>query len=483
MTLLRLSGSVACRRCRESMAAGDPAVARVTAISDVLRWSAYHPDCLLDVDCSTLLAALSEDAPAVVDMSASFSEPWALESAAQGRAVSFDGKEELRNRALKRMSLLQRVQREAHERRVRKVVEGGSVVRRKDEIALDRKGRPRVELLWSAVGVDRMDADEVRQELLPDRTFASSLREYVLVDSGKHAPLRLPWEPLIGALFVVFSEVKLTRRAIERPLQWNAFGLPTPALWVIGPPGAARDNAEQQMRTFLDEAGFVGDEARCLVSDAISADAIAQLGAMLDDAFSIDAPPKRAVDARETLLATLESAVRDKRVATYSTALAQVTRRLRGMTPAMKARAADCAAACLTEESARKSALALLASQPHRRSVETIRAALVSLLAGGRAVTKDAQAIWDLLVEWEDDGRLSAVCDLVCAESAASKRSEQWLELLRDTSDATVGERLKTWAESLAVNDARKPVALDIAGAIARNAARSPVTKPKAAKR
>jgi hypothetical protein len=98
------------------------------------------------------------------------------------------------------------------------------------EIALDRKGRPRVEVLFSVVGAERMNSDDRAGELMPDRTFASSLREYVLLESSKRGPLRLPWQPLIGALFIVFSEVKVTRRVLERLVQWNAFALPTPAL-------------------------------------------------------------------------------------------------------------------------------------------------------------------------------------------------------------------------------------------------------------
>lgn len=473
MFLLRLTGEVACRRCRSVMHAGEPAVARIYRFLPEPAWSAYHPECLLDVEPSMLAVVLDPRADGANSGELPDELRWARGANERGRAVEFSDKAALRERASKREAALSRIRMDAHNRRVRKVVEGGAAVRRKDEIALDRKGRPRVEVLFSVLGVDRMHSDDRAGELMPDRTFASSLREYVLVESGKHAPLRLPWQPLIGALFIVYSDSKVTRRVLERFVQWNAFALPTPVLWILGPPGATRDSAEQQVRAFLDEAGFVGDTAPALVSDALTAESLSQLGALLDDSLSIDAPPARAVDARETLLATLETAVNEERTALYSTALAQVAKRLRGMTPAMKARAADCAAACLAEESARKSALTLLRSQPHRRAHEAIYRALRSILLASRTVTKDARAVWELLVEWEDEGRFAVLCELVCAEAVASKRSVEWLDWLTSARDPSVAAHLKTWAESLDDKDPRKATARDLARSIERAAKRA----------
>lgn len=482
MLLLRLTGEVPCRRCREVMRAGAPAVARIYSFVPSVAWAAYHPECLLDVDPSMLAVVLHPRADGANGGQLPDELPWARGANERGRAVLFADKAALRERASKREAALSRIRMDAHNRRVRKVVEGGAAVRRKDEIALDRKGRPRVEVLFSVLGADRMNNDDRAGALMPDRTFASSLREYVLVEAGKHAPLRLPWQPLIGALFIVYSDSKVTRRVLERFVQWSAFSLPTPVLWILGPPGAMRDSAEQQVRAFLDEAGFVGDSAPALVSEALTADSLSQLAALLDDSLSIDAPPARAVDPRESLLAALETAVKERQTALYPTALAQVAKRLRGMTPAMKARAADCAAACLVEQSARKSALTLLRSQPHRRAHEAIYLALRAILLESRTVTKDARAVWDLLVEWEDEGRFRVLCELVCAEAVASKRSVEWLDWLSSARAPSVAANLKTWAESLGDKDPRKSTAGELARSIERAAKRaeSEPKKPKA---
>lgn len=297
---------------------------------------------------------------------------------------------------------------------------------------------------------------------MPDQTFASSLREYVLLDATKQRPLPLPWQPLIGALVVLSSQAKVTRRVLERLLQWRAFGLPTPVLWIMGSGGHERDSVERKMRGYLDEAGFVGDDAVCVYSESLSRAALVELGAAMDQALSIEGSPAPALDQREAVLTALENVVNERRVASYAPALLNVSKRLRGMTPAMKERAADCAIACLTEESARIKAVELLSALPSRRGVAEIRAALLRMLRESRTVSRGAREVWSLLVVWGDEALDPALCDLVCSEEKASARDVRWLELLSECKDPAVVERLKTWALSLPESDARWSCALGI---------------------
>jgi hypothetical protein len=134
MLLLRLTADVPCRRCREVLHAGEPAVARVTVFLPDVVWAAYHPECLLDVDAAALVTVLDPRADPSNGGFLPSSERWAIGATERGRAVEFADKAALRERAQKREAALSRIRVEAHDRRVRKVVEGGAAVRRKDEI-------------------------------------------------------------------------------------------------------------------------------------------------------------------------------------------------------------------------------------------------------------------------------------------------------------------------------------------------------------
>ncbi len=474
--LVTVISTTPCRRCGEDIASGDAAVHRFTLIATEIPRMFYHPRCLLDVDADTLVFSLDPSAAGETD-----DEIAAIVGPSRvivGKSVNVEGREALYAAAKARVQQLEKIRRESVKRRSRKVVEGGKKVRRKDEIAVDRKGRPRVGVLFAFVGRDGFGGEEGEEQVLPDKTLRSSLREYVLIESGKYAPLEIPWQPNIGALMIVRAGARVTHHALQRLLTWASYDLPAPVLWIVGPDAAERDASEQKLRALIDEAGMVGDEARVVCTDRFDDGGVVALGLALDEALSIEAPDAVSVDPREKLVAMLESTVREKRTGGYARALALVSNRLRGMTPEMKARAADCAIACMRHKHAFSSGFALLAAQPHRRGQPELRALLGDILRGSRVVTKDASSLWGLLCEWEDAGRYEAVLEVVLGESKASARSLPLLGWLESCSDRSIGERLAAFGAKLSETDTRRARALEIADKIVSRAARAPSSKP-----
>ncbi|MBL8683481.1 MAG: hypothetical protein JNK05_30205 [Myxococcales bacterium] len=469
---------VACRRCGELIAAGEAAVSRFSLDLALIPRMFYHPRCLLDVD--PLMLRFSLDPSTEGTTSPGLEAITGAVRIVRSSRVYFEGRDELFAAVKQRVQQIERIEKEASEQRRRKVVEGGKKIRRKAEIAVDHRGRPRVGVLVAYAGRDALGGAVREETVLPDKTLRSSLREYAFIEPTKYAPLALPWQPNIGALFVAMAGAKLTHHALQRMLTWASYELPNPVLWIIGPSATERDATEQKLRALLDEAGFVGDEARSVCTEAFDESAAAAVGVVLDEALSIEMPDTVMVDPREKLLAMLEDVVREKRAGGYARALGLVTKRLRGMSPEMKARAADCAIACLGDKAAFSSAMELLVSQPHRRGVPELRAALSGLLQGSKVVTKDATAVWDLLAAWGDEGRFAVLADLVVREAKPSGRTPTLLEWLSACVDPAVGERLSAFAETLVEADPRRAKVLAIVARIARSKPESP---PKPAKK
>lgn len=429
------------------------AIVRGAFIGEEIRYGAYHPACAVDVEPSfARWAMLTREAP---------SNEWTASPLVgdgpfePGYEIEFDGKAALVELASRRMKARTQLESEAAARRVRKVVEGGTRRKHNSEIALDRKGRPRVTVLWAQIGSDHLPGTDDRDSIMPDRSFASSLREYVFEDAGKRPPVELPWQPVIGGLIVAATQSKVTRRVLERLLQWRSFSFAAPVLWIVGPAGAPRDAAEQQLRALLDEAGFAADEARCVASEHFDEGALGALGAALDEGLSIEAPAARVADPRENILDTLEQVVREGRTAGYASALALCTKRLRGMSSEMKARAADSALAALAFEPAARHALALLAKQPHNRGADLLCATLHRWLAASRTVSKLHEQLWAYLELRAIDERFDTLTALIEAEHKPSPRCERWLELLTTSSREKDADWLEAFSNAAESSDPR----------------------------
>jgi hypothetical protein len=463
-----------CRRCSDSIAVGEVVIDRRLATDDPTSSTVYHPRCLLDVDPWSTRDALDPQAMLqewVANPDPDPAQPrWVAVDNARS-AVDFADREALLSVARSRLARMNALEHDASARRRRKVAEPAPRAPR-NEMSVDRKGRPRVSLILGYVGREHLGDSTLLANFFVDDTITSSLREYALIEAQKNSPVDLPWQPIVGALCVASSYTKITRRAIERFLQWKAMDLPVPALFIVGPPGAQRDQCERALRALLDDAGFVGDEAAVCCASSLDRDGMVALGAALDEAVSLDAPREEAlVDERARVLAALEAAFEEQRRDAYAAALALVQKRSRGMSAEMKARAARCAARCLAHEPAQKLALAVIQALPPVKDPAELRAAWIDELRAARSVSKTATAIELELLRAKDAGMHRALLALICAEPKAAARSARWIGMLSSSVDRSIAADLKTWAESLSPKDPRRSAAAEVVERIERAAA------------
>ncbi len=473
-----------CRRCGDALDVGDVIIDRSLVEDTESSTSAYHPECVLDVDPYAVRVCMDSTAVFQQWIAAPDSTPadprWVLRSFSGG-AINYPRRDELLALARTRVERIEELHREASARRRRKVTEPAQRAAR-SEISRDRKGRPRVSLLCAYIGREHLgDSGFIETQVLVDDTVTSSLREYVLVEMQKHAPVEFPWQPIVGAISVASTHTKITRRSIERFLQWKSMDLPEPVLFLVGPAGAQRDQCERTLRALLDEAGFVGDNATVHCASELTRECLSALGAALDEAISIEAPSVEVdLDARARALAVLEEVTREQRRDAYSGALALVHKQSRGMSAEMKARASLCAARCLAHEPAQKIALALLQSLPPLKGPAVLREAWISELSESRTVSKAATAIERELTRAKDSAMHAALLALIRAEKKASARALAWLATLASATDHSVASDLKTWADSLDDKDPRKQKALEVTALVERSATTKAERKPRA---
>lgn len=453
-----------CRRCREPIEVGSVVIDRFRSLEEASS-SIYHPACLIDVDPNAAHAALVPNAVFVAwipnGSDASGTPLWTTRKWT-GSDVPLADREALVALCAQRTDRIAALYDEASSKRRRKVAEATTKTAR-DEISRDPKGRPRVSLHFAFIGRDHLN-NPFDSERLADQTLRSPLREYVLVETAKKPPIELPWQPFVGALCFVSSYAKLTKHALDRFLQWKALDAPTPALFIIGPAGAARDERERDVRVLLDQAGFFADEAAVLCAETIDDESIASLGALLDESVTIEGATEEAVaDLRERAVSVLESTVRERRAEAYVGALSFVRRNARGMTPAMKATAAECAMAALSHEPARRAAIALIQALPPAEDVAPLRELWLQSLRASKRLPTGAEELFKELVRAKDKRCFHELAALLAAEKKPSARSEAWLTLFESCTDRAVAEPLKTWADSIDAKDPRKPKALAVA--------------------
>lgn len=469
-----------CARCREPIELSDDAIDREYATEFQRTSSIYHAECLVDVDPYYASYALNpvHALPATLMSNPPKDLRWMHLTRKEG--VDREKRDALRDRADALVARGNEVSIAERARRRRKVSEP---VARRDtsEMSRDRKGRPRVSLMTSLIGREHALATAEQPGKL-DAQLLSPLREYVLLEMEKHPPIDFPWQPCVGTLCIAWAETKVTRRAIERFLQWKSLDQPTPVLCIVGGDPAQRDATERALRALLDEAGYVGDQAATAHVTALHRAHCGPLFATLDEAISIEGPSvsaKVSEDPRTRALALLVEATDEDRKDAYAGALSLLIKQWRGMSDAMKEEAAQRAARCLSHEPAQKAALQLLATLPPARDPAPLRAAWIELLRASRSVSKAATATQALLARAKDDTRFQALLELVMAEPKATARGEAWLWLLTNCVDRAVAERLNPWAETLPESDPRKKIALEIAAQIAASA---PDPKPSKAR-
>jgi hypothetical protein len=463
-----------CRRCADPIAVGEVVIDRRLVSDDATSSTVYHPRCLLDVDPWSTRNALDPQAMFqqwVANPDPDPAQPRWLAVDDARTAVEFADREALLSVARSRLARTSALEHDAAARRRRKVAEPAPRAPR-NEMSVDRKGRPRVSLIVGYVGREHLGDSILLESVFVDDSISSSLREYVLVEMQKHAPLDLPWQPIVGALCIASSYTKITRRAIERFVQWKSMDLPVPALFIVGPPGAPRDQCERTLRALLDDAGFVGDEAAVCCAASLDRDALVALGAALDEGISLDAArDEPALDERTRALSALETACEEQRRDAYAAALTLVHKRSRGMSAEMKARAARCAARCLAHEPAQKIALAVIRALPPVKDPVELRSAWIDELRDARLVSKTATAIELELLRAKDAGMHRALLALICAEPKAAARSARWIGMLSSSRDRAIAGDLKTWAESISPKDPRRSAAAEVVERIERAAA------------
>jgi hypothetical protein len=450
-----------CRRCRGAIAAGEAAIHRANFTETADSPWFYHADCLIDVDPAAANYGLhnaiawqflSDDATEprarnVADTDVGCPDLAALSALASQR---FDQWYEL-------VKLC-----DAQRKRKESVPVSRFSLR---EMSRDRQGRPRVSLLCVLVGLDSFGAaGVVNERLFTDYTLVSSLREYVLSEMTKLVALELPWEPIVGSLCIVSTRAKPTRRVLDRLLRLKAMGLPEPVLLLLGPADAQRDRCERALRSLLDEAGFVGDEAVSLCAETLDEASATMLGALLDEAISLDGVDE-ASEGHERTIAMLEEACREGRAQSYVSALVVARKRAATLDAAMAARATTCALQCLAHEPAQRAAVELLSVLPPMGDPTPLRALWIKELGRTREVSTLALAIEAELARRKDRAMWWALFTLIRATKTRSPRSSAWLSRLRACREAALAAELNTWAATIL--DARAIEARAVAEGIA----------------
>lgn len=376
----------------------------------------------------------------------------------RGSDVALPERESILALATDRAQRVRSLREEAKSKRRRKVTESETKTAR-DQISRDAKGRPRVSLHYAHIGRDSLLL-EAEAKVLVDQTILSSRREYVLVESRKELVVDLPWQPLVGALCVISSQMKITKNVLDRFVQWKTLGTPTPVLFILALAGPERDERAVLARALLDEAGFIADEAAVLCAEKLDEESVAALACTLDEVVTIEGAREEAVsDLRERAVAMLESTVQERRVDAYKSALTLVRKHARGMTAAMKASAVKCAMEALSHEPARRAAIGLIQALPPAEDVAPMRALWLELLSESRTVPVLANTLLDELVRANDTQCFDALVELLRKERNPSTRSEAWLSAFDRCTVRTPAEPLKTWVDTLVDKDPRKAAA------------------------
>lgn len=235
--------------------------------------------------------------------------------------------------------------------------------------ARDRLGRPRVRLRFAgSLSGGSKHASEFDRHC-PDWTFASSLREYVLVPHATSSGARRndPSQPVVGAVFGTTSTVKIVGKQRDKVHEWRSEGLPVPVLWVVDEQrlgATAIDEKVLALRAMLASAGYEADEAPVVSCKAINEASFASLGRALDAHTSTKDVRRQSlaqspVDRAANLL---ETAIDEERVEAWPAALARAEALMGSATAEQRSRLVSLAIRCVTDPASHSAILAVIAN-------------------------------------------------------------------------------------------------------------------------
>jgi hypothetical protein len=292
-----------CTRCDEEITEG----AQLTV--PWRKGSAYHFECAVDVDAVAAVAAISAS-----DFAFAQRDP-VIELA---RA---------------------RIEAERDANRLRK---GKGKSAAPIEPARDRKGRPRVRVLYIATP-GRPGARHPGY-LLPwqvdDYTLRSSRHEFVFVAHSRATDARIdPSQPWVAGVYWQRSDGAISP-GNAKLVEWKALGLASPVLVVAGNGAddvAHRDKQAERLRALIAKAGFDPDDAPVLSATAINATFREALLLALDEQAAKVATVEKA-RRTERVTDTIDALVEGERDEAMALALSKAMQGLRSAREAERAR-------------------------------------------------------------------------------------------------------------------------------------------------
>jgi hypothetical protein len=445
-----------CRRCKLPIAPDSLALGGFTYLElPPEREIIYHPACAIDVSPEGALSALRE-------RSAPTERYDALYQLALTRVVAKTKLLESRREAKRRGT----------EAKIPTI-----------EPARDPRGRPRVRLYWAgSLSNENGPIAEQLALLAPDNTFASSLREYVLLHFVKVTKKSLdddPSQPLVGALFGTLASVRLGAAQKDKLTVFRAEGLPTPLLWIVdfSHDQSLVDARVVELRAALDAVGYVGDEASVVVTHSIDTNALETVFRAMDECLGAHEGRDSAADPALRAADRLAQSIEQNETETYAATLEIASRSLRGTHASVKARLAQMAVKCLTHPPARSNALGLLMQLKQlsvslrKELIVPIEALVVAMLrdtSGTRSYPNELSQAMFVLQVWDHDGRFALLVPAYTAPKLNALRRKILDTLLRECDQTAVLDQLRAWAATLSDSDAvRRTSALALCEAMA----------------
>lgn len=397
-SLLRVEGpEPRCRRCGEEITEGWMLTIPWRASRAFLSQSVYHFDCAIDVDAAGALAALSTNEGVVTER-----DRW-IELA---RA---------------------RVEAERDANRLRKGRRAAPI-----EPARDRKGRPRVRVLY--IATPGRPGARYPNYVLPwqiddDYTLRSSRYEFVFVSHTRASDARIdPSQPWVAAVYWQRSDGVISP-GNAKLVEWKALGLAAPVLVIAGQGAddvAHRDKQAERLRALIAKAGFDPDDAPVLSATAIDAGFREALVLALDEQAAKVSTVEKA-RRTERVTDTIDALVEGERDEAMALALSKAMQGLRTARERERERILDATEQFVLRapEQASKVIAPII-----RYNVVFQRASLTRMIAAQLAGTAKLPArIEDWLRRWRDcDGDPAGLVSAVRAAIDAaptSKRSDE----------------------------------------------------------
>ncbi len=430
---------VRCRRCKQPLLKGQRYILQDYLdgeYSDYARNCWYHPLCIVDV---SIIEA----------------NDWI-----KAERSDFEDKKAVTELVKQRMAAIAKL-------RARKTAKGKSSSAEPIEVELARDplGRPRVHLFFagSLASEAASDFDSSLQDLLPDNTIASPLREYVLDHfAGSPPVLEDPSQPLVGAVFAHYSDVKLVRGQREKVAIWKAMNLPTPALWLHQrrpEKDERRDQTILELRLMLDAAGYVGDDARVVTTQLFSASDMQAVALRLDEAFAQHGAIPAMDESKSTAVEHLKTLTQARNTDAYVSALELAIRSVRKATTDERNELSRAAATCLTYISARGLALQLLKGARGEPQIVPVRDALKAIVrtaTKGRMYSKEFVDAAELLATWNDPERFAILWSAYTEPKLTPTRRAQLQPYLSRADSAEFASVIEAWLVGLKPKDPRK---------------------------